>query len=145
MASVDVFTKLVQHKGNEFAYFSITANYRNDRGRIESTGCLHEEIEEIHPGMYTDFIQMHLSDVNGVPMHSVANGYYYLQVARGDIKGDYTFDTVADHLRVSRLCAVQIKDYTAEQFASFVEAQKPRWKEEANAMIEKYNLVVELT
>lgn len=142
MNTIKVIVVLSKHKGNEFPYFSVTAEERTQSGRLVSCGCIHDEIEKAYPKQYTDLIQMHLADINGVPMYAVENGYYYLEIARGDKEGNYTFDTVAKHLRISKLKATQIKDFTLEEFTAFVEAQKPRWKQEADEIIAKYNLVV---
>lgn len=104
------------------------------------SGSLHKQMEEEHPGEYTDAIALHLSDIDGVPMYAVENGYYFLQVARGNIEGEYTYETVAKHLRISVEDANKLQTYNKDQFTQFVEDQKPRWKAEADAAIKKYNL-----
>jgi hypothetical protein len=68
-------------RGNGAPYFSITADQRRaERGvwREDSGGCLHEEIETQWPGKFSDLIALHLSDINGVPMHFLGNGWYNL-------------------------------------------------------------------
>lgn len=57
-------------------YFSITADgYRR-------CGCLHDEILELRPDLKC-FVDLHLSDLDGVPMHAEANGWYWLAKAAG--------------------------------------------------------------
>ena len=125
--------KLNKHSGQK-PYFSCTGLM----GTL--SGSIHKQMEEEHPGEYTDAIALHLSDIDGVPMYAVENGYYFLQVARGNIEGEYTYETVAKHLRISVEAAIKLQTYNKDQFTQFVEEQKPRWKEEANAAIKKYNL-----
>jgi hypothetical protein len=73
-------------RGNGSPYFSITADQRRaERGvwREDSCGCLHEEIETQWPGKFSDLIALHLSDINGVPMHFLGNGWYNLAACLG--------------------------------------------------------------
>lgn len=128
-----VQVQLNRHQGQK-PYFSCTGSF----GTLY--GSTHEQIEAEYPGEYTDAIALHLSDIDGVPMYAVENGYYFLQVARGSIIGEYTYATVAKHLRISVEDAIKLHTYSKEQFTQFVEDQKPRWKAEAEAAIKKYNL-----
>lgn len=67
------FTITIQTDRN---YFSITADgYRR-------CGCLHDEILELNPAL-KPFVDLHLSDLDGVPMHAEANGWYWLAKAAG--------------------------------------------------------------
>lgn len=130
-------------KTNRLPYFSITATVYYVGGGSSRSGQCHDAIEEFYPNQYSDFIRLHLSDINGVPMYAVENGYYFLQFARGELvsKDDpYTYENVAKLLRIPD--ATILADFSKDEFIAFVEAQKPRWKEEANAVIEKYNLTV---
>jgi len=72
-------------KGNSKPYFGITADIdvKTVKGgwAEESGGCLHNEIEKHFPGRFTDMIAMHMSDIEGLPMHAFANGWYWLAAA----------------------------------------------------------------
>ena len=67
--------------GTQDPYFSITADIDEKRGgtfREFSGGCCHDEIEEQFPGKFSDLIAMHLSNMDGISMHSIENGFYWL-------------------------------------------------------------------
>jgi len=71
------------HKGNAAPYFSITGDIdrHHSHGGPWSDyggGCVHDEIERQFPGRFSDLIAMHLSDINGTPMHFDGNGWYSL-------------------------------------------------------------------
>lgn len=128
--------------GSQTPYFSVTANiYKATKsGKIDKRyrdmvtgGCCHEEILKAYPGM-ADLIALHLSDIDGKPMHAVANGWYWLEQEK--------YDVLARHLRIDVDEAKLLKGVDKEYFTRFVEAQYPRWKAEADAMIEKYSLQV---
>ncbi len=151
--SLKATAALVQFEG-QLPYFSVTGEQRNKRGRVEACGCLHTDILKEIPA-FEPLIALHLSDVNGVPMHAEANGYYWLAGAVGGLGEQYhggsgssaknveeCLEILASHLRVNldeaRSVAYGIKDSTApkEFFAAYVEAQKPRWAAEAKAGLE---------
>jgi hypothetical protein len=72
-------------RGNSAPYFSLTATLyetRTDsRGRARTEdvagGCMHEEILQHRPDL-ADLAALHLSDIDGKPMHAEANGWYDL-------------------------------------------------------------------
>ena len=79
---------------------------------------------------------MHLSNLQGVPMHAFKNGLYWAQQDKQN--------TLANHLRINveeakSLCEqakTQTKYKFSEFFANFVEQQKERWQKEATDFIE---------
>lgn len=68
---------------NGHADFAITANIyeagkpRTDRYLIAGGSC-HEDILDARPDLGI-FVDLHLSDTQGVPMYAVENGYYHLR------------------------------------------------------------------
>lgn len=73
--------------------FAITADVyqkgkpKSDRYHIMG-GCCHDEILKVHPELKI-FVDLHLCDYKGIPMHAIANGFYHLcvgfnKVAPGD-------------------------------------------------------------
>lgn len=63
-------------------YFSITADLKDEKNRSVSFGCLHDKILEVAPEL-KPFVDLHLSTLDGVPMHAEANGWYWLAKAAG--------------------------------------------------------------
>lgn len=127
-------------------YFSITADeYEGRKKEPICGGCIHDTIMEVAP-QYVDFISLHLSDIDGIPMHAVENGYYYYQHP-----SEYKIEVLANHLRIStdETSALITKLHSIENnaarklyFSDFVNNQLPRWKKQATALIEKYNLTI---
>jgi hypothetical protein len=71
-------------KGNKMPYFSLTY-WEHAKGRPnseEAGGADHEHILRFHP-QFADLADMHLSDMDGVPMHAEGNGWYNLAAALG--------------------------------------------------------------
>jgi hypothetical protein len=70
--------------------FSATGEvYEVGKPRIDkymiSYGCVHEYILKAFPELKT-FVDLHLSDANGVPTHAIANGYYHLRQGFNNLK-----------------------------------------------------------
>lgn len=149
-------------RGNRAPHFSLTATtWRN--GREDGGGCMHELILEHFPEL-SDMAAMHLSDIDGLPMHDAANGWYWLAGYFGGAGERYhggnstpskspedCLQIWADHVRLSleeaRTAAESIKTKwnwpdMKTAHTAFIAAQIGRWKEEAKACIEKHKLVV---
>jgi len=89
---IDINTRKTNAKiviSTERDYFSITgtfwkpatrvknrANSRTDKGYMLG-GCCHDEILQLRPDLQP-FVDLHLSDMEGVPLHAVANGMYHI-------------------------------------------------------------------
>jgi hypothetical protein len=166
-------------RGNSAPYFSLTAS-GFDHGS-EFGGCCHDVILKHYP-KFADLAALHLSDIDGVPMHAEANGWYDLagyfggageRYHVGNSKRHFPIEAPADkpwmnteyreptqdeclqiwaeHCRIdidtARRAAAEIAvkwnwPDMRKAHAAFIEAQKPRWKAEADACIAKHNLVV---
>lgn len=149
--------------GNQLPYFSITAEEREDR-KLVACGPMHEEILLEHPEL-ADMVALHLSDINGVPMHAVENGWYWLSSSLGGLGEKYShanrdeaFDFFCKHCRISREVGINIQldvvgwhqltetpDVAKAEWVEICESMKPRWKKEAESAIEKYQLNVEVS
>ena len=69
---------------NQTPYFSITGCISasgKDKGFMY--GCIHEHIAKTWPKTLKPLIRWHLCDINGLPMHYVADGLYWLKMAVG--------------------------------------------------------------
>ncbi len=103
--------------GDQKPYFTVTGELYHGRVKTrepETCGCIHEEILKAFPGM-ADIIALHLSDIDGIPMHAAANGYYWLAgTIQGGLGQEYhggngsngrtpveCFNTLKEHLRIS--------------------------------------------
>lgn len=105
-----------KHSDTEPGYFSVTGEIQQIRGgrwNEETAGCIHADISLFFPEL-APFVKWHLTDDTGTPMHYIANGRYWLQVANhvifandlpavaighfkktvlfGEVEGDSSFD-----------------------------------------------------
>jgi hypothetical protein len=156
---VKAFGGLHYIKGNSAPYFSLTYEEGvRGRGDCESCGANHETVLKHWPEL-ADLAALHLSDINGQPMHALENGFYHLGGTHWERP---KYDVVARHFRISEQMARQLaRDYFGLSFsetagflskdeatkakarlAEWVDAQGPRWKAEADACIAKHGLVV---
>ena len=139
-------------KGNSKPHFSITVDAR-DFG-----GCCHDLVLK-HFQQFADLVALHLSDINGAPMYALENGFYHLG---GTHWQKPNFAIAADHFRITeaqaRALAADLFGHSFSETAGFlskgeaekakarlavwVEAQRPRWKAEADACVAKHGLVV---
>lgn len=72
-------------KGNSLPYFALTGEIWVD-AQVDRCGCIHGEILQHFP-RFKNLAALHLSDINGEPMHVLANGWYYLAGALPDPLG----------------------------------------------------------
>lgn len=160
-------------RGNPAPYFSLT--YTQHRkgfpNQCYSGGAGHDEILRYFP-QFGDLAALHLSTINGEPMHAEANGWYWLAGALGGAgerhhggKGrDYTarecLAHFARHCRISELEASDIRgqvelaslplpgrterrwDSAKATAEAIMRGMRPRWKAEAEACIARHNLRV---
>ena len=47
-------------------------------GRFDTGGCIHDTVLKHFPE-FQQFVDLHLSDYSGAPMHAIANGFYHLK------------------------------------------------------------------
>jgi hypothetical protein len=145
--------RLILHKiGDQKPYFSLTG--RVVENGVESVcGAIHKEILEAFPHL-EDAAVLHLSDMDGKPMHSFENGKYWAGFTKWQ-EGSSKF--LADHWRISQDEAAGLMHDTlmakiwadGDQFTTaedllkdFHDSQIPRWNDEAKAVINNYNLQV---
>jgi hypothetical protein len=129
----------VLHKiGNQAPYFSLTGEIY-ERGRVTTAGCIHEELLAIWPDL-AQLAALHLSTEDGVPMHALENARYFAGFTKYQ---EASPEKLSDHLR----CGIEhakglIKLGDTAAFVAAVEAMKPRWKLEAEGVIETLGLQV---
>lgn len=75
-------------RGNSKPYFTLTytSHRKGFPNQCYSGGAGHEEILKYYP-RFADIAALHLSDIDGVPMHAEANGWYQLAGALPDHAG----------------------------------------------------------
>lgn len=132
------------------------AQHENGRD-IDAGGQITDELSKAFPELQP-FARLHSCDLDGVPMHAVSNGLYFYRYARGihqrygfDNKygeaqregfanpRDYARKVVRDLLRIESLAdldalpASMFAEGKDLAFARFVDAQRARWREEAES------------
>lgn len=164
-------------RGNKLPYFSLTGELERaipgGNWYMETCGAIHEELLAKFPSL-KPLADLHLSDINGEPMHAEANGWYNMAGALGgagegfhrgngklNINGEYRTPTpdeclvfFAQHARISEQEALALRNQMSALidengvkvaracFGNWIEAQKPRWKAEAERVIADLNLKV---
>lgn len=116
-------------------YFSITYEQKSMRGRLEACGAGHDTIRKYFGTQFDDVIPMHLADADGVPMHALENGFYYMQNPE-----EFTDEVTANHFRVSLEEVQELKKLTKEQLSQWIEHRKPLWADEAKEIRAKYSI-----
>jgi len=143
--------KAVLHRiGNQKPYFSLTGRVVKD-GREVTSGAIHEEILEAFPEL-EDIAKLHLSDIDGKPMHSFENGKYWAGFTRWEEANSKHLASLwrisenrARGLMHDALMAQLWQDGDSDTLPEtllkdFHDRQLPRWKQEADNVIKKYNL-----
>lgn len=185
-------------KVNQKPYFTLTVDIHRKGfpNQMQSFGCDHATILKHFP-KFADLAALHLSDIDGAPLHDESNAWYDLAGALPDNAGeqyhagkslrhfpkpegaprrgewddtDYRNPTsdeclkiFADHVRVDIDTARQVRDKVVEValdaryemgepkyswydgrawLKQWIEEQRPRWKQEAEACIARHGLIV---
>lgn len=97
---------------------------------------------------FLDIARLNNADITGVPAYAVDTAWYY--ISEKELHKPYTeadrVRVLSDHLRIPRGTAgTLVDDYRNNMLSrrdveKFIDAQKPRWKREAEAVIVKYGL-----
>lgn len=129
-------------------YFSVTGEAYRITGRqgrppMLASGCIHDYIQQV-TSRFDDVIALHLSDIDGTPMHAVENGLYWL----GQNKYQ-ALDTEAAkrHFRCTDSEIIELLaayKHGKQAYVDYIDKHlRPRWQQEAQAVIDKYGLEVE--
>ena len=146
----------ILHKiGNQKPYFSLTGRVVI-KGRECYSGAIHDEILKAFPEL-EDLAALHLSDIDGKPMHSFENGKYWAGFTKweeGNIKN------LSQLWRISQKSAeklsydalnTQCQEIEIESgeivleevlLKEFHDRQLRRWKQEADNVVKKYKLTL---
>jgi hypothetical protein len=143
----------VLHKiGDQKPYFSLTGRVVKN-GRESVGGAIHKEILEAFPQL-EDAAALHLSDMDGKPMHSFENGKYWAGFTKWE---DGNSKHLASLWRISEnrarglthdaLMAQLWQDGDSDTLPEtllkdFHDRQLRRWKQEADNVIKKYTLEI---
>lgn len=113
---------------------------RQKMGRdADSGGADHEAILRAFPQL-DRFVELHLSDPDGVPMHALANSWYWYSHWDGKgthgVPGRSDYEVACRTLRVGAIPAEIPRQRNGEgnipaEFVAFVDAQRERWANEA--------------
>lgn len=165
-----VYGGLHMIKGNHAPYFTITTevHQKGYPDRFWSGGADHETILKRFP-RFADLVALHLSDIDGVPMHAVENGWYSLAGALGgageeyhrgnaesygrmDVSPDGCLQAFADHLRIDLTRAAEIRDEFRNEeltgaeakarLAEIVDGLRVDWKRQADEVRERHHLAI---
>lgn len=158
--------------GSQAPHFSLTGSgwSSESRGRdADVCGCMHDILVEAWPDL-VPLARIHLSDIDGVPMHADSNGWYWLAGASPSTghfaqqfhggNGDQArspeecLRVFADHVRLSLPECESVRDCVEsiaareglkkarEFFSAWIDEQRPRWKTEAEEIIRAFGLSV---
>lgn len=148
-------TAILHKIGNQKPYFSLTGRIVI-KGRESVSGAIHDEILKAFPQL-ADIAALHLSDIDGKPMHSFENGKYWAGFTKWEeansrhlsdlwrISQDDAVGLLYDALNAqSQNIEVETGEIILEEtlLKEFHDRQLPRWKQEADAAIKKHKLTI---
>lgn len=119
-------------------YFSVCGEVHqmtDGRPRLLSGGQCTKEMREFFPEFH-DFLNLHLSDLDGKPMYAMENGMYFLEHLH-DTSNDYSILTIMKHFRISYQEAIELSIMKRDAQKERIESYYPRWKQEMNNAIER--------
>ncbi len=116
--------ELVKLDGNDKAYFSITGEVYNPRSRRRGgdgtliCGAIHDVIVSYWPHLQP-LVNIHLSDIDGVPMHAAANAAYWAGLTKYQ---PLDVAALARHLRITADMAADMVAWVANFYGETAEA-----------------------
>lgn len=139
--------------GQQLPYFSVTGDImvkRKGRWEEDRCGCIHEDILELSPGL-KPLVDLHLSDINGKPMHSWENGEYFRKENKHAVaKKHLRMDDAEFAVWLKFLHQIENakwyedeewEEKAKEDYTQFKLKVEKRWKIEAEEAIKKFELV----
>lgn len=144
----------------QLPYFSFTGTQykvnkdgsRNKRNIFISGGAIGNEFVKAYR-QFADLERFHCRDINGAPMHTYANGMYWLgYTSKGEVGVYVHYDKedriefIANHFFISKERAEALIDSLVDMSAkdrvdtvnNLIEELRPIWKKEADRLLEKY-------
>jgi hypothetical protein len=125
--------------------FSITANiFEAGKPKIDkyihSAGCCHDEILKAFPE-FKIFVDLHLSDWEGVPMYAVENGFYHLKngFSRTAVTAPEFMTEFCKYYRITEMQYITLSQSRNQlQYALNIESLGilKQWKKQAKKAIE---------
>jgi hypothetical protein len=123
------------------------AQYRNGR-KADAIGTMHDEIRVFAPELQP-FIDVHLADLDGVPMHAVSNGWYFYS---GDARrweeshnDTWSGGGLTDRERAARALNIPVKDIPEgldrSGFEALAESLRPYWVAQARVARELFDSI----
>lgn len=118
--------------------WSGAARYRNGR-EADRCGCIHDDIGRYLPKLQP-LINVHLADPDGVPVHSLSNGWYFYTGRHVDYElahygAAYVERQGTPRRRAARALHIDMdelpRDMDRAEFEVFVESLRPHWAEQA--------------
>lgn len=146
--------KISTNEEKSTPYFSITGElYEEGKSKIErnliACGCIHEDILEVAPELKA-LVDLHLSDLDGVPIHAEENGWFWLAKASGvpqpyepSQDSNKCFKFFCQHARLSTEDAQEVVDRVKrnpvrgrEMWGKYLDGLRPVWHDQAQKAIE---------
>jgi hypothetical protein len=139
--SLKVNASLVKLAGNDYPFYSITGSVelmdKRYREPVITCGAIHDTIAQHYPEL-APLIAVHLSAVDGVPMHAEANARYWAGLCTysdGRPMEEYNREVLAQHLRITpeeadQTRAAMIKGYPWQTILKVLKLSE-RWSDQA--------------
>ena len=132
-------------------YFSLTGAI----SRVTKKGKFGERVRSSHGAIGNQLVlsfpdnaeyillnQIHLSDLDGVPMYAEENGLYYiLNCSETAVRNHFRLvDDNTLHMLIESVKTAKTEEEQKKIVHNFCEDMKPEWKYQANHLISQYNL-----